>query len=148
MINLKTFKRQSCIKRDNIVPQNLQIKQRKGLDQVLQGCSFTIKGGERVGCVGRTGAGKSSVIQVIFRMVPVEYGSLVMIDDIDIKRICLNTVRNSMSIISQMPCVFNGTVRRNLYPLDEYSEDQIWQSLKQTNLEEIIKKYQTDQIQI
>ncbi|EDK31969.2 ABC transporter C family protein (macronuclear) [Tetrahymena thermophila SB210] len=140
IIIFKNFQRQSWIKKGNIVFQNVQMKYRKDLDLVLKGCSFSIKGGERVGCVGRTGAGKSSIIQVLFRMVPVEQGSLVMIDDIDIKQIGLNTLRNSMSIIPQMPFVFNGTVRRNLDPLEEYSEDQIWQSLKQTNLEETIKK--------
>ncbi|KAL4479034.1 hypothetical protein ABPG73_022152 [Tetrahymena malaccensis] len=137
---LNTFKKQSWIKKGNILFQDVQMKYRNDLDLVLKGCSFSIKGGERIGCVGRTGAGKSSILQVLFRMVNVEQGSLVTIDDIDIKQIGLNTLRNSMSIIPQMPFVFNGTVRRNLDPLDEYTEDQIWQSLKQTNLEETIKK--------
>lgn len=60
------------------------MRYRKDLDLVLKGTSFKIGGGERVGCVGRTGAGKSSILQALFRMVPYEKGSLITIDGVDI----------------------------------------------------------------
>ncbi|EAS01881.2 ABC transporter C family protein (macronuclear) [Tetrahymena thermophila SB210] len=132
--------KKSWVKNGDIIFQNVQMRYRKDLDLVLKGCNFSIRGGERVGCVGRTGAGKSSILQVLFRMVPYESGSLITIDGVDIKEMGLHTLRNSMSIIPQIPFVFSGSIRRNLDPLDEYTDEEIWQALKQTDLEETIKK--------
>jgi ATP-binding cassette subfamily C (CFTR/MRP) protein 4 len=75
------------------------MKYRPELDLVLKGTTFDIKGGETVGCVGRTGAGKSSILQVLFKMCYVEAGSKVYLDGIDTDLLGLHTLRNNISII-------------------------------------------------
>jgi ABC-type multidrug transport system fused ATPase/permease subunit len=74
------------------------MRYRKDLDFVLKGTSFKVEGGQRIGCVGRTGAGKSSLLQALFRMTNAEKGEI-FIDGVDIKTIGLHTLRNSISII-------------------------------------------------
>lgn len=74
------------------------MKYRKDLDFVLKGTSFKITGGERIGCVGRTGAGKSSLLQALFRMSNIESGEI-LIDGVDTKTLGLHTLRNAISII-------------------------------------------------
>lgn len=75
------------------------MRYREGLDFVLKRTSVKIKGGERVGCVGRTGAGKSSILQTLFRMTEIEKDGGIYIDGIDIRSIGLHTLRKAMSII-------------------------------------------------
>ncbi len=86
-------------------------------DFILKGLDFVIKGGERIGCVGRTGAGKSSLIQVLFRMVECTDDSLIAIDGIDIRTVGLHLLRGRIAIIPQTAFIFVGTVQYNLDPL-------------------------------
>jgi len=101
---------------------NVRMMYREGLDFTLKGVSFEIKGGEKVGCIGRTGAGKSSLIQVIFRMVDhhkeeVLSDSHIKIDGVDITSLGLHFLRSNLSIIPQTPVIFMGTIRYNIDPL-------------------------------
>lgn len=88
---------------------------------VLNNLSFEIKPKEKVGIVGRTGAGKSSLIAALFRLAQTD--GKIMIDDVDTKEIPLNILRSKLSIIPQEPVLFSGTLRKNLDPFDEYNDE-------------------------
>ena len=96
---------------------------------MLKNISFSIKGGERIGCVGRTGAGKSSLIQVLFRMVEIEKESKIEIDGVDIEGIGLQLLRNNIAIIPQTAFSFVGTIRYNLDPIGKQTDSQLWDVL-------------------
>ena len=95
----------------------------------LHNISLTIEGGEKVGIVGRTGAGKSSLIQILFRMGIRVHGQI-NIGNINIENIGLDDLRNRISIIPQDPILFTGTMRSNLDQFNNYSDD-IWNALEQ-----------------
>lgn len=95
-----------------------------------------IRGGEKVGVVGRTGAGKSSILSALFRMHEIE-GNII-IDGIDCKSIGLHSLRKKMSIIPQDPIAFIGSLRKNLDPFDEHSEDKVWDVLEEVQLKEAV----------
>ena len=97
---------------------------------VLQNISLTIEGGEKIGIVGRTGAGKSSFIQILFRMGYLVHGQI-LIDQINIETVGLDDVRSHLSIIPQDPVLFTGSMRSNLDPFNHYSDEQIWHALEQ-----------------
>lgn len=96
----------------------------------LRHISMTIEGSEKIGIVGRTGAGKSSLIQTLFRMGTLVSGQI-KIDNIDIESVGLDDVRSRISIIPQDPVLFTGTMRNNLDPFDEYSDAEIWLALEE-----------------
>ena len=103
---------------------------------ILKNLTCSIRGGEKIGIVGRTGAGKSSIIAALFRMV--EPNGQIFIDEIDTKTIGLHDLRKKISIIPQDPVVFNGSVRKNLDPFGEYSDEQIWSALNKVQLHNIV----------
>jgi ATP-binding cassette subfamily C (CFTR/MRP) protein 4 len=105
---------------------------------VLDGVSFEIRSGERIGIVGRTGAGKSSLVSVLFRLF--DFEGEVIIDDINTKTISLNTLRSNISIIPQDPVLFLGTLRKNLDPFGELADLQIWTALEEVQLKEAIAR--------
>ena len=96
----------------------------------LRNITFTIDESEKVGIVGRTGAGKSSLIRILFRMGKLVSGQI-EIDNIDIATISLDNLRSRMSIIPQDPVLFTGTIRRNLDQFNNYSDEQIWNALEE-----------------
>ena len=122
---------------------NIFLKYRANTDYVLNGLSLSVKPGEKIGCVGRTGAGKSSIIQALFRMVEIDRnaspGTSIMIDDVDTSEVGLHALRKSISIIPQTPFIFMGTIRSNLDPLQKHSDEEIIQALEGTGLWEYVK---------
>ncbi|KAJ2355546.1 hypothetical protein GGF43_002621, partial [Coemansia sp. RSA 2618] len=111
---------------------------REGLDLVLQDVSFAVKPREKVGIVGRTGAGKSSLTLALFRIVEAASGQI-LLDGEDISKYGLFDVRSKLSIIPQDPVLFAGTVRENLDPFNSYSDQQIWQALEHAHLAEFVR---------
>ncbi|CAH1183163.1 unnamed protein product [Phaedon cochleariae] len=103
---------------------------------VLRNLSFRVNAGEKVGIVGRTGAGKSSLIQALFRLASIE-GSI-LIDEVDTKTVSLKTLRSKISIIPQEPVLFSGTLRKNLDPFDEYKDEILWDALEQVELKNAV----------
>lgn len=107
------------------------------LPLALHHISMTIRAGEKVGIVGRTGAGKSSFIQTLFRMGTIVNGQIT-IDNIDIASVGLNDIRRRISIIPQDPVLFSGTIRSNLDPFMDYSDEDIWHALEQVQLKTLV----------
>lgn len=106
---------------------------REGLPPVLNNINIEINAGERVGIVGRTGAGKSSILMALFRMTELSEGRI-LIDGIDVSLIPLNRARSPISIIPQDPVIFSGTIRSNLDPFGTYSDSDLWDSLERAHL--------------
>ena len=133
-----------------IIFNNVYMRYNKEQDYILNGLSFSVKPGMKVGCVGRTGAGKSSLIQVLFRMVEIEDRAegYIKIDGVNIKEIGLELLRKNISIIPQTAVIFTGNIRRNLDPFEEYRDDFLWQVLEEVNLKDYVsrleKKLDTD----
>ena len=103
----------------------------------LRNITLKIAGGEKIGIVGRTGAGKSSFIQILFRMGTLVKGQI-EIDHIDIATIGLDDLRSRISIIPQDPVLFTGTVRDNLDQFHLYSDQQIWNALEEVRLSQTV----------
>ncbi|CAG2161666.1 unnamed protein product [Oppiella nova] len=110
---------------------------REGLDLVLKEISFDITAGHRVGVVGRTGAGKSSLTLALFRLIESAGGSIA-IDGVDISTIGLYDLRSRITIIPQDPVLFTGTLRLNLDPFEKHSDADIWQALELAHLKEFV----------
>lgn len=106
---------------------------RSDLDQVLKDVTFEILPGEKVGIVGRTGAGKSSLALALFRGLEAEKGRI-LIDGIDIGKIGLQDLRENITIVPQDPTLFSGTIRTNLDPFDLFSDEQIFTALWRVHL--------------
>jgi len=117
-----------------IVCKNVFLKYREDLDFALKGLSVDIAGGTKIACVGRTGAGKSSIIQALFRLVETEKDGLITIDGVDISSIGLNLLRSKLAIIPQNPVVFAGTIKKNLDPFEKLSDEELWAILEDVGL--------------
>ena len=92
----------------------------------------------KVGIVGRTGAGKSSILQILFRLSELSKGA-VKIDGVNISDIGLHMLRQSIAFIPQQPFLLQGTVRENLDPFNEKSDEEVWQVLREVKLEQAVK---------
>lgn len=119
--------------RGEIVFDNVQMRYRENLPLVLQGLSMHVRGGERLGIVGRTGAGKSSIMSTLFRLVEISGGSIT-VDGLNISTIGLHDLRSRLAIIPQDPTLFHGTVRSNLDPFGEHADLALWSALRQADL--------------
>ncbi|KAL5548581.1 hypothetical protein UlMin_003812 [Ulmus minor] len=119
--------------------QDLQVRYAPHMPLVLRGLTCTFWGGMKTGIVGRTGSGKSTLIQTLFRIVEPAAGQIT-IDGINIASIGLHDLRSRLSIIPQDPTMFEGTVRSNLDPLEEYTDEQIWEALDKCQLGDEVRK--------
>ncbi|XP_058815254.1 multidrug resistance-associated protein 1 isoform X1 [Topomyia yanbarensis] len=118
--------------------QDFQVRYREGLELVLKGISFTVEGGEKVGIVGRTGAGKSSLTLALFRIIE-SAGGKIVIDGQDISQLGLHSLRSRLTIIPQDPVLFSGTLRINLDPFNVHSDEAIWKALEHAHLKAFVK---------
>ncbi|XP_004510355.1 ABC transporter C family member 8 [Cicer arietinum] len=119
--------------------QGLEIRYRLNAPLVLKGITCTFKEGSRVGVVGRTGSGKSTLISALFRLVEPSRGDI-LIDGMNICSMGLKDLRMRLSIIPQEPTLFKGSIRTNLDPLGLYSDDEIWKAVEKCQLKETINK--------
>ncbi|KAL1841897.1 hypothetical protein VTJ49DRAFT_6419 [Mycothermus thermophilus] len=112
---------------------NYSTRYRKELEPVLRNVSFTIEAREKVGIVGRTGAGKSSLTLAIFRALEADEGRI-LIDDVDIGEIGLRDLREAITIVPQDPTLFMGTIRSNLDPFNLHTDEEIFTVLQRVHL--------------
>ncbi|XP_054161113.1 multidrug resistance-associated protein 1-like [Oppia nitens] len=110
---------------------------REGLDLVLKQITIKINAKEKIGIVGRTGSGKSSLSLGLFRIIE-SVGGKIVIDGIDISQLGLHDLRSGLTIIPQEPVLFAGTVRSNLDPFDRHSDSELWTALERSHLKHYI----------
>ncbi|CAL1542108.1 unnamed protein product [Lymnaea stagnalis] len=111
---------------------------REGLDLVLKRLNCTINGGEKIGVVGRTGAGKSSMVLSLFRLIEACEGK-VLIDGVDIASLGLHSLRRKVTILPQDPVLFAGSLRMNLDPFQEITDDELWTALEHSHLKTFVE---------
>ncbi|XP_063924522.1 probable multidrug resistance-associated protein lethal(2)03659 [Zophobas morio] len=103
---------------------------------ILRNIDVEFQAGEKIGIVGRTGAGKSSLINALFHLY--EYEGTILIDNVDVKMVPLSTLRSRIATVSQDPVLFSGTMRENLDPFKEFTDCQLWSVLEEVNLKQIV----------
>ncbi|PFH45503.1 hypothetical protein AMATHDRAFT_82867 [Amanita thiersii Skay4041] len=123
--------------RGEIEFQEYSTRYRPELGLVLKEISLKICAGEKIGICGRTGAGKSSLLLALFRIIEPATG-IILIDSVDVTKIGLHDLRSAISIVPQTPDLFEGTLRENIDPLGQYTDLDIWSSLEQAHLKDYI----------
>uniref|UniRef100_A0A8C3IML1 ATP-binding cassette sub-family C member 10 n=1 Tax=Chrysemys picta bellii TaxID=8478 RepID=A0A8C3IML1_CHRPI len=123
--------------RGHVEFQQVVLTYRPGLPNALDGVTFTIYPGEKVGIVGRTGSGKSTIFLALFRMVELR-GGRILLDNVDSRSVGLESLRSKLAIIPQDPFLFSGTIRENLDPLGRHTDSDLYQVLEQCHLQAVI----------
>ncbi|KAH9493040.1 Multidrug resistance-associated protein 5 [Bulinus truncatus] len=116
---------------------NVWLRYKDNLSPVLKGISFRTEPGEKIGIVGRTGAGKSSLFLSLFRLVEI-YEGCITVDGVNLKYLDLHEIRSKLAVIPQDPFLFSGTVRKNLDPRNSHSDDSLWSAIDRCHLRECI----------
>lgn len=119
--------------RGEIEVKDVSLRYAPHLPRVIKNVTFHVEPSHKIGVVGRTGAGKSTIITAFFRFLDPETG-YIKIDGVDICSIGLRNLRQAITIIPQDPTLFTGTIRSNLDPFDQYTDEQIFEALKRVNL--------------
>lgn len=130
---------QSWPQKGGLVFKNVQLRYRPNTELVLKGLSFNVQGGHKIGVVGRTGAGKSTISMAITRIVEIE-GGAIELDGQNISHISLDRLREKITIIPQDPTFFSGTLRFNLDPLNNHPDSEILALMKEAGLENILER--------
>jgi ATP-binding cassette subfamily C (CFTR/MRP) protein 4 len=117
--------------------RNLSLRYSEYDPPVLYNLNITVTSGSKIGIVGRTGAGKSSLIAALFRMALID--GQILIDNIDTKDIPLDRLRKKISIIPQEPVLFSATLRYNLDPFQEFDDDRLWNVLEEVEINSVLK---------
>lgn len=121
--------------------RGISMKYSPEADYVLREVQFSVRAGEKVGIVGRTGAGKSSITQAIFRLT--DYEGQIVVDKLDLKSLGLHDFRSRFSVIPQDPVLFSGSVRQNIDPFEKLSDDEIWRALEQVEMRSTVSNMAT-----
>ncbi|XP_069826966.1 ATP-binding cassette sub-family C member 5-like isoform X1 [Dendropsophus ebraccatus] len=119
--------------------ENVEMRYYDSLPLVLKNISFSIEPREKIGIVGRTGSGKSSLAMTIFRLVELS-GGTISIDNVYIDTIGLEDLRKKLSIIPQEPVLFVGSVRWNLDPTNQYTDEEVWSALERTHMKQHVEQ--------
>lgn len=130
--------RETWPEKGRINVESLKVRYASHLPLVLKGINFEVEAGSRVGIIGRTGSGKSTFFQTLFRFIEAEEGSI-LIDGVDIATVPLEKLRRSLAIIPQDPTLFMGTIRSNLDRYNEYSDEEVMEALKHASMWEYVK---------
>ena len=121
----------------NIALQDVSLTYYPGGPQVLKKVNVSIKGGSKIGVAGRTGAGKSSFVAALMRM-PDADGDII-IDDVQIKGINLQSSRRCISVLGQSPVLFSGSLRKNLDLMDQFQDVDLWRALEDVQLKDLVE---------
>ena len=124
--------------RGEIVFQDFGVRYRDGLDLAVRDMTAHIREKEKIGVVGRTGAGKSTITLSLFRIIEAATGHI-FIDDVDIVCVGLHDLRSKITIIPQDPVLFSGSLRNNMDPLTRNSDEQLWQCLEACNMKNFVE---------
>ncbi|KAF7405702.1 hypothetical protein HZH68_005071 [Vespula germanica] len=117
--------------------KNVVLKYREHLIPSLKEISFITRPAEKIGIVGRTGAGKTSILTSLFRLVEISSGSI-LIDNVNIQTLQLSALRSRLAIIPQRPFLFSGTIRENVDPLNQYPDLHIYKALEKCKVHSLI----------
>jgi len=122
------------------------MKYRPDGDHVIRDLSLHVEAGQKIGCVGRTGAGKSTIIQLLYRMQELDRSiddskeSFIKMDNVNTQEVGLHLLRDNISIIPQTPFIFTGTIRLNVDPLGKFTDQEIWAALEDVRLKSHVEK--------
>lgn len=116
---------------------DFSVTYREDLEPVLRAINFEACGGQKIGLIGRTGAGKSTFALSLFRVIEAASGSI-LVDEVDISTLGLHDLRSKMTIIPQDPVLFAGSLRWNLDPCDEHSDEELWSALEHAHLKDFV----------
>lgn len=123
-------------KSGQIIFKNVSMSYPNTNQRILKNINISILNGQKIGIVGRTGSGKTSLINALFGLNKFE-GNII-IDGINVKNICLSDLRKTISIIPQEPTLFSSSIRSNLDPLQQYSDDDLWAVLEEVQLKTLV----------
>lgn len=118
--------------------QNVTMRYMPSLPPALHGISFTVAGGMKVGVVGRTGAGKSSILNALFRLTPI-YSGCIVVDGLDITDVPVRDLRPRFAVVPQSPFLFEGSIRDNLDPFQMNNDLKIWDILEKCHVKEEVE---------
>ena len=118
---------------------NFSVKYRPNTEIVLKNLNFVIQGKEKVGIVGRTGRGKSTITLCLFRILEATEGKI-LIDDVDISKLGLEILRHNLTIIPQDPALMEGSLRYNIDPLEKSDDNEIIKVMEKIGFDYIIKR--------